>query len=597
MAIIICPECKKEISDKSKVCIHCGFPLQNSEQNNAPEMNDAYSLDNGLNAPSADSGDVNNYPQKENMFNGNAAPYQNGGYGAPYNNMPYNDGSNNGAQNNIIPPFGNAPYNDGSYNNPQYNYQNEAHKPPKKKKKTGLVVVLIILVVCLLAGGGCAYYFLFMNTGLEVKNINTASWTKNYSKEYSMKLTSEQKKPFAALMKVTDGDTTYDKYVFMDNGEGEITELRSSVNENDSLPTETVAPMGYYEGEVTKDGFLKDIFTEYYTGNYLDELKIKKYSLDDTYKKASFNLTTHHNETGILIYDVSTNLNKSVDKNKVMAIVDGKGRSEIIYYVGSANRDKDFEATFIPKFFIKAENTSEADYDVITKLSLEKNDYDEGYVNFSGREKVSLKDKNTGMFLYQVNRTSGSPVIRSRWLDDDYSEWYGFVQTEGKVANIGVNQTFRSGSIEPSYSISIKGYIDYKPIGNGVQPAEGGSGGSSNDKPNGIMPEQSNGIDKKNYFKNIKTKIGALDHYTTIASDGSYMEIDTNPSDLDDYSSEDAYQYILDANKEMGFPESLNKTMSKTRSIDGAQTDENDIVKVRWTYHPDKGLEVIYTLK
>ncbi len=28
MALIKCPECQKEISDKSEKCIHCGFPLQ-----------------------------------------------------------------------------------------------------------------------------------------------------------------------------------------------------------------------------------------------------------------------------------------------------------------------------------------------------------------------------------------------------------------------------------------------------------------------------------------------------------------------------------------------------------------------------------------
>lgn len=27
MALIICPECKKEISDKAEVCIHCGYPI------------------------------------------------------------------------------------------------------------------------------------------------------------------------------------------------------------------------------------------------------------------------------------------------------------------------------------------------------------------------------------------------------------------------------------------------------------------------------------------------------------------------------------------------------------------------------------------
>ncbi len=31
MALIKCPECGKEISDKSRTCIHCGFPLVNGE--------------------------------------------------------------------------------------------------------------------------------------------------------------------------------------------------------------------------------------------------------------------------------------------------------------------------------------------------------------------------------------------------------------------------------------------------------------------------------------------------------------------------------------------------------------------------------------
>ncbi len=31
MALIKCPECGKEISDKSTVCIHCGYPLQEQE--------------------------------------------------------------------------------------------------------------------------------------------------------------------------------------------------------------------------------------------------------------------------------------------------------------------------------------------------------------------------------------------------------------------------------------------------------------------------------------------------------------------------------------------------------------------------------------
>lgn len=33
--LIKCPECNKEISDKSDVCIHCGFPIKDSKVQNA----------------------------------------------------------------------------------------------------------------------------------------------------------------------------------------------------------------------------------------------------------------------------------------------------------------------------------------------------------------------------------------------------------------------------------------------------------------------------------------------------------------------------------------------------------------------------------
>lgn len=31
MALIKCPECGKEVSDKAKECIHCGYPLKNHD--------------------------------------------------------------------------------------------------------------------------------------------------------------------------------------------------------------------------------------------------------------------------------------------------------------------------------------------------------------------------------------------------------------------------------------------------------------------------------------------------------------------------------------------------------------------------------------
>lgn len=40
MALIPCPECQKQISDKSEVCIHCGYPIEeNKIKNNICTIN------------------------------------------------------------------------------------------------------------------------------------------------------------------------------------------------------------------------------------------------------------------------------------------------------------------------------------------------------------------------------------------------------------------------------------------------------------------------------------------------------------------------------------------------------------------------------
>lgn len=97
----------------------------------------------------------------------------------------------------------------------------------------------------------------------------------------------------------------------------------------------------------------------------------------------------------------------------------------------------------------------------------------------------------------------------------------------------------------------------------------------------------------------------AEEPYCTIASDGSYIELDSNPYDYDndsylyivsDYTSEvvDAVEQI---NSDLGFTQALSQKMNETNALQGKQFEENDKYKVTWTYHPDKGLNVIYEKK
>lgn len=79
-----------------------------------------------------------------------------------------------------------------------------------------------------------------------------------------------------------------------------------------------------------------------------------------------------------------------------------------------------------------------------------------------------------------------------------------------------------------------------------------------------------------------------------VASDGSYIKVDTNPSDIKDYYNADYSQTVKDINKALGFSDSLWEKMGQTRALDGTLTDENDDFTVSWSYHPNKGMSVIY---
>lgn len=83
------------------------------------------------------------------------------------------------------------------------------------------------------------------------------------------------------------------------------------------------------------------------------------------------------------------------------------------------------------------------------------------------------------------------------------------------------------------------------------------------------------------------------------ANDGSYLAIDTNPSDRKTDSNIyilEADQAIKDINKAIGFDESLYERMSRANALAGMQNETGNGVRVSWDYHPKNGLEVTYSI-
>lgn len=113
-------------------------------------------------------------------------------------------------------------------------------------------------------------------------------------------------------------------------------------------------------------------------------------------------------------------------------------------------------------------------------------------------------------------------------------------------------------------------------------------------------------------FERIRDEL--LDEYPSIISnvkceDGKSLIIDTNPYDkeydemtttqqdtfyLNQIYSELAIEFV---NEKLGFSSSLYNKMEETSAMMGRQSEENGKYSVSWTFHPSRGLKVIYEKK
>ena len=89
-------------------------------------------------------------------------------------------------------------------------------------------------------------------------------------------------------------------------------------------------------------------------------------------------------------------------------------------------------------------------------------------------------------------------------------------------------------------------------------------------------------------------KSGCTPYYCEISKKGTYLEIDTNPENTLNFSSQEAFEIIKKVNEILQLPESLSKKIDSTTAIDGRQVYNFENVSVSWIFHPEQGYEVIY---
>ena len=117
------------------------------------------------------------------------------------------------------------------------------------------------------------------------------------------------------------------------------------------------------------------------------------------------------------------------------------------------------------------------------------------------------------------------------------------------------------------------------------------------DNSNNGMSNQGNS--KRNPLKTaydtLYEEFGSNSCYT-LGSDKSYLQVDTNPYDIDDYYNATNAQILKSAITALKLPDYIYQRMLKTTALRGRQEVTVNGINVSWTYHPDKGLEAIFTI-
>ena len=82
----------------------------------------------------------------------------------------------------------------------------------------------------------------------------------------------------------------------------------------------------------------------------------------------------------------------------------------------------------------------------------------------------------------------------------------------------------------------------------------------------------------------------------TLGSDKSYLQVDTNPYDIDDYYNATYLEILKSAITALKLPDYIYQRMLKTTAMQGRQEVTTNGITVSWTYHPNKGLEAMFTI-
>lgn len=317
---------------------------------------------------------------------------------------------------------------------------------PKKKKNIVIAVVLFLAIIFLFVLILCFNLFL---KKLTVGDITINKWrlidSTNYSDIYEGTISSEQKKPFVAVIGEYKNEKSIPQFVYIEDGIGVI----ETYEDTDEDPSIKYRPIGYLAGDSIKE---TDVKVQYADSDYYDS----NYS-ESTSCLVSINIELNNSKNGLLIFDIVNETNNNTDINMTAVVINGKAKYS--YYADLPYKSRGIDITVIPKLFCKSVAITEDDYVIEKPYTAEKKET--SYSNsYSGEEILSFKDYADGFVLYTRElKEGGSKESRNN------VEYLSNFLCDGECTLKTYDYVDKDKSIlMPQYEFKIIGYITWEKL-------------------------------------------------------------------------------------------------------------------------------------
>ena len=391
MALIKCPECGQMISDKAEKCPKCGYQMQDSldTAEEAVTQGAAAEVEEAKEIPAAEEKQKTRFSLKTVLT------------------------SVAGAK--------------------------------KSKKKTAIIIAGIVLVMfAVLYAVGSA------NSTLKVNEISINKWrltdSRWYSDYYEGSVTSDQKKPFVAVIGQYDSDDSTPQLVYMEDGTGVLKTSEST----DEDPSVKYRAIGYLNG-IKVDS--KSLTTKSKDRDYYD------YS-DQTNCYVDIEMDMRNNKTGLLLFDVVNQTNGDRDTNLVAIVV--RGKTKYSYYAELPYKSRGIEIAIEPKLFCESSSVKQNDYTVEKNYSAEK---EEGKYStyYSGEMEMAFSDKQDGFVLYTRELLEGGNKKNRNHVKNMYNFVHNGESKFTTYDSVDSDETI----LMPKYDFNIVGYITWNSLEKG----------------------------------------------------------------------------------------------------------------------------------